>query len=126
MDDAKSNAYLQQQAMLEQQQMQHHKQRIESSEARAIEEYGRKAYDEAVQAFAEIQHTPVSENLRQLILNSPHPAKTMMAMMQDEGLNSLRPRRMGAAVQCNTRRPSSELPATAQRATRQPMARRPG
>ena len=90
-DEGRANAFLQQQAGLEQQQMQQHKQRIESSEARAIEEYGQRAYDEALSAFRDIEHTPVAQNIKQLVFNSPHPAKTMMAMMQDEGINSLRP-----------------------------------
>ena len=121
-DENRANAFLQQAAGLEQQQMQQHKQRIESSEARAIEEYGQRAYDEAISAFRDIEHTPVAQNIKQLVFNSPHPmAKTLMAMMQDEGINSLLlDKRLAAAVLPNPQ-PTAELPAGARQ-----YATRPG
>ena len=90
-DENRANAFLQQQAGLEQQNMRQHQSRINDSEARAIEEYGQRAYDEAISAFRDIEHTPVAQNIKQLVWNSPHPAKTLMTMMADEGIQSLRP-----------------------------------
>ena len=91
-DENRANNFLDQQAAMERQHMAQFQQRVNDSEAHARQEYG-KAYDQAIEDFKQVdQNSSVAQNIKQLVLNSPRPAHTFMALMnENDVVQSLRP-----------------------------------